>query len=106
MELTRISGLDPREYEHPFDRKALDALENTRGLDTLVRKFNELGVERAARVLYTGSNLKVTASSLPEVHEVLEECCDTLDLPQLPSCTCATPAPCRGSPWGCCARWW
>lgn len=84
MELTRIERLDPREYEHPFDRKALDALEGTRGLDTLVRKCNELGIERVARIAFTGSNLKVTASSLPEVHEVLEECCDTLDLPACP----------------------
>jgi hypothetical protein len=84
MELTRIARLAPREYEHPFDRKALDALENTRGVETLVRKFNELGIERAARIIYTGSNLKVTPSSLPEVHEVLEACCDTLDLPDLP----------------------
>ncbi len=84
MELIRIPRLAPREYEHPFDRKALDALENTRGVETLVRKFNELGVERAARIIYTGSNLKVTPSSLPEVHDVLEACCDTLDLPDLP----------------------
>ena len=27
MELTRIPGLHPAEYEHPFDKMALDALE-------------------------------------------------------------------------------
>lgn len=84
MELVRIERLDPREYEHPFDRRALDALEKTRGLDTLVRKFNELGVERIARIIYTGSNFKVTPSSLPQLHEVLEEVCHTLDLPSVP----------------------
>ena len=84
MELRRIERLDPREYEHPFDRKALDALEKTRGLESLVRKFNELGLERWARIVYTGSNLKVTSGGLPELYEVLEECCETLALPAVP----------------------
>ena len=33
-----LSGLDPREYEHPFDRKALDSLQKIKGFDYLVRK--------------------------------------------------------------------
>ena len=32
-----LKWLDPREYEHPFDRRALDALEKARLLVTMVK---------------------------------------------------------------------
>ena len=48
MELKKLVDLDPKEYEHPFDKKALDALHGTKGLDTLVKKFYEYGVGRSA----------------------------------------------------------
>lgn len=83
-QLVRIERLDPREYEHPFDRRALDALEKTGGFEIAVRKFLDLGVERIWRIQFTGSNLKVTSSSLPDLFEVLEEACDTLSLQAVP----------------------
>ena len=82
--MVKIEKLDPREYEHPLDRSALDALEKTNGLDTLVKKFYEYGIERMFNIQCTGSHLKVTPSSLPEVYEMVEESCETLFLPQTP----------------------
>lgn len=84
MELVRIEGLNPREYEHPLDRNALDALERTLGLDLLVRKFSELGVEKFLRLEFIGSNLKVTPSSLPDIYGILEEACEILNLKTTP----------------------
>lgn len=79
-----LSGLRPQAYEHPFDRQALDALQGTRGLETLVRKCNEWGFERLLRVQLTGSNLKVTADAFPQLHAMFTEVCRTLDLPRIP----------------------
>lgn len=79
-----LAGLRPQAYEHPFDRQALDALQGTRGLETLVRKCNEWGFERLLRVQLTGSNLKVTADAFPQVHSMFVDVCHTLDLPQVP----------------------
>ncbi|HYH81970.1 MAG TPA: M48 family metallopeptidase [Longimicrobium sp.] len=84
MGLTRIAGLHPAEYEHPFDKAALDALEKTRGLETVVRKFHEYGIERVLRLRYTGSNLKVTRGSVPDLWDAMQECCSVLDLPEVP----------------------
>lgn len=84
MELVKLEGLNPREYEHPLDRNALDALEKTLGLDLLVRKFFELGVEKFLRLEFIGSNLKVTPSSLPDIYEILEEACEILNLKTTP----------------------
>ncbi len=80
----KMNYLDPQEYEHPLDKKALDTLQKTKGLDTLVRKFYEYGIERLFNVQCTGSNLKVTPNSVPEVYQMVEEVCDTLFLTELP----------------------
>jgi Zn-dependent protease with chaperone function len=84
MELIKLEGLNPREYEHPLDRKALDALEKTPGLDLLVRKFYELGIEKFLRLEFIGSNLKVTPGSLPDIYEILDEACEILNLKTIP----------------------
>ncbi|MDJ0707880.1 MAG: M48 family metallopeptidase [Leptolyngbyaceae cyanobacterium MO_188.B28] len=84
MELATLDGLAPREYEHHLDQKALDALEKTAGLDVLVKKFNDFGVERFLRLEFIGSNLKITPSSLPDVYEILEEACEVLNLKTTP----------------------
>ncbi len=82
--MKRIVNLDPREYEHPFDKKALDTLQGTKGLDTLVKKFYEYGVEKIFNIQLTSSNLKVTQSSFPELHAVFEETRQVLNLPLVP----------------------
>jgi len=79
-----LSGLVPQAYEHALDRRALDALQKTRGLETLVRKCNEWGFERLLYVQLTGSNLRVTADSFPQLHEMLVSACTTLELPTQP----------------------
>lgn len=84
MALTKLTTLEPREYEHPFDKKALDALERTKGLDTLVKKFYEYGIERIFQIQYTGSNLKVTPTSFPVIYDIVEESCEVLNLPLFP----------------------
>ncbi|MGH8727332.1 MAG: M48 family metalloprotease [Burkholderiales bacterium] len=84
MERRKLTGLRPQTYEHPLDTKALDALEGTPGLETLVRKCNEWGFERLLRVQLTGSNLRVTADNFPEIHAHLKSAAEILDLPHLP----------------------
>ena len=84
MERKTLTGLRPQFYEHPFDKRALDALEGTPGLEKLVRKFNEYSIERLLRIRYTGSNLRVSADSFPEVHEKVLQACEILDLPKAP----------------------
>jgi len=79
-----LPGLRSQAYEHPEDREALDILQDTHGLDTLVRKCNEWGFERLLRVQLTGSNLRVTADTFPQLHEMFVDACHALDLPLVP----------------------
>ena len=84
MEILKIHELDPREYEHPFDKKALNNLQRTAGLDTLIRKFYEKGFEKAFKVGFMGSYLRVNARNFPELHTLLKESCEILYLPSTP----------------------
>jgi len=79
-----LTGLDHASYEHPFDKKALAALEATPGL-TLVGKFiTKHMVERVYTVQYTGSNLKVTNENYPKIYEYLQYACQILDIKNIP----------------------
>ena len=45
MNKKRLHSLDPREYEHPLDKEALDKLESIPGVKPLIKKvliFNML----------------------------------------------------------------
>ena len=84
MERRKLTGLRPQTYEHPLDSQALDALQKTSGLETVVRKCNEWGFERLLRVQLTGSHLRVTADNFPVVHDQVRAACDVLDLPKRP----------------------
>ncbi len=54
MAIVKIEGLNPLEYEHPLDKKGLDTLEKTPGLDFLVQKFYELGWQKYLQLLVSG----------------------------------------------------
>ena len=79
-----IADLHPLEYEHPFDTKALDSLQKTPGLHLLVRQFNKHLVERQINIRYTGSNIRVTASSYPEIYRLFDRACEIINLPARP----------------------
>ena len=79
-----LAGLKPQAYEHRDDREALDVLQSTNGLETVVRKCNEWGFERLLRVQLTGSNIRVTADNFPDVHALMKRACRALDVPVEP----------------------
>jgi len=85
MEYVRLRGLRPQSYEHPSDTKTLDALQTTSGLETLVRKCNEFGMDRLLRVQLMGSYLRATADSFPQLYRAVQEGCDILDVPKRPA---------------------
>lgn len=79
-----LTGLDHTAYEHPFDQKALAALEATPGLDLVGKFITKHMVERVYTVQYTGSHLRVTKDSYPKIYEYLEYACKILDVKKVP----------------------
>lgn len=79
-----LTGLDHTAYEHPFDQKALAALEATPGLTLVGNYITSNLVERVYNVQYTGSHLRVTKDSYPKIYEYLEYACKILDVKKVP----------------------
>lgn len=79
-----LYGLRSEEYEHPLDRQALNALEGTPGLETLIRKVNEYGFEKLLRAQHAGSNIRVSKKHMPDIYEILHEVCETIYLKNIP----------------------
>jgi Zn-dependent protease with chaperone function len=80
----RLTGISSRAYEHPADRSALVALRKLSGFDTLLRKLFGLFNERAFRLTYLASSVRVSERQFPHVHELVRDGSYVLDLPEVP----------------------
>jgi Zn-dependent protease with chaperone function len=79
-----LPGISSRAWEHPADRGALVALRRLRGFDNLVKKLSGLVNERAVRLVYLGSAVRVDEHQFPVLHRLLGDVAAVLDAPSLP----------------------
>jgi Zn-dependent protease with chaperone function len=80
----QLEGISPRAFEHPADRAATAALASIPGLDQVVRKLIELGYERALRVAYLGSSVRLGPAQLGATWNLHNQVFRTLDLDDTP----------------------
>ncbi len=81
---TPLTGVSSRAWEHPADRSALLALGKLKGFDTLLKTLSGLVSERAVRLQYLGSSIRVDERQFPRVHHALLEAGRVLDVSDLP----------------------
>jgi hypothetical protein len=62
---TPLPGISSRAWEHPADAGALVALRKLRGFDTVLRALSGLVNERAVRLQYLASGIRVEPSVRP-----------------------------------------
>jgi Zn-dependent protease with chaperone function len=79
-----LTGVSTRAWEHPADRSALLALRKLKGFDTLLKTLNGLVNQRAVRMQYLGSAVRVDERQFPAVHRALLDAAQTLDASELP----------------------
>ena len=77
----RFPGLSSTAFEHPTDRSTLAALRKAPGLDWIFRKFNELGGDRAGKMLCLSDMVRVDQSQCRGLYAELVDCCAILDMP-------------------------
>jgi Zn-dependent protease with chaperone function len=80
----RLTGISSRAYEHPADRSALVALRKLTGFDTLLKLLNGLFNERAMRLNFLASGVKVSDRQFPHLHEMLRDGAYVLDMDTVP----------------------
>lgn len=79
-----LHGLHHADYEHEFDKKALESLEAIPFLSKAMQWVTENTVEKIYTVQYTGSNIKVTSDNYPKIYQYLLDACKILDMPNVP----------------------
>lgn len=77
-------GISSRAWEHPADRGALVALRKLRGFDTVVKALSGMFNERAVRLQYLGSGIRVDERQFQRLHRLLADVGATLDIRELP----------------------
>src|SRR4051812_24553957 len=80
--LKMLGKLDVEAFRHPSDAKATDALKKIPGLDKLLAKILEYGLERLYYVDNTASNLRVTPKMFGRLHKSLTWATRILDVPE------------------------
>ncbi len=75
----RLDGLTAQEFEHPFDKAALEALKKTPGLDSFLKWLWKNGIEKTKQYLYLSSYIKVTKENLPDIYSIFAETKEILD---------------------------
>jgi Zn-dependent protease with chaperone function len=78
--LRALPGLDVEQLRHPTDTRATDALKKIPGLDKLLAKILEYGLERLYYVDNVASNLRVTPAMFARLHRSLVWACKILDV--------------------------
>lgn len=79
-----LIDLPSEEYEHPFDKAALQSLRKLKGFDTLVNFFLNWGFVRWEFIQLQGSHFQVTRESCPELYELAHEVAKTLSVEDFP----------------------
>jgi hypothetical protein len=79
-----LTDISSRAWEHPADRGALVALRQLKGFDYVLRKLSGLINERAFRLQFLGSAIRVDERQFPKIHLLYTEAGTTLDVRELP----------------------
>lgn len=84
MNTKLLINLPTEEYEHPFDRAALNKLRALPGLDTVTNFLLNWTFVRWHLIELQGSNFHVTSESCPELYELVKNVAITLGVEDFP----------------------
>lgn len=84
MNYQKLHHILTSDFQHPKEAKSFMTLENTNGLERVVKKFYDLGIENIIKLQFTGSSLRLSARSFPDLRRILERACDILDVKMTP----------------------
>jgi Zn-dependent protease with chaperone function len=79
-----LTGISSRAWEHPADQGALVALRKLKGFDTVLKAVSGLVNERAVRLIFLGSAVRVDERQFPQLHYLLNDVARVLDAEEVP----------------------
>lgn len=79
-----LHNISVSDFQHPKEEKSMRTLKDTKGLERVVKKFYDLGIENIIKLQYTGSSLKLSPKSFPDLYQMTETACEILDVDLVP----------------------
>ncbi len=79
-----LTDISSHAWEHPADRGALVALRKLKGFDTVLKAMSGLVNERAVRLVFLGSAVRVDERQFPTLHYLLLDAARVLDVEDVP----------------------
>ncbi|HET7275600.1 MAG TPA: M48 family metallopeptidase [Longimicrobiaceae bacterium] len=76
-----LTDIDPRSWEHPADRAALNALRKLPGFDEVLKKLFGFFGEKPIRLAFQANAVRVSPTQFPRVHRLHEKALAVLDAP-------------------------
>jgi Zn-dependent protease with chaperone function len=84
MDRTQFTDISPRAWEHPADRAALNALNRVPGFKDVAQFFVGMIGEKATRLLFLASAVRVGERQFPRLNAMVDEACRALDVEDRP----------------------
>ena len=84
MNYQKLYNITAPDFQHPREASSMMTLKNTSGLEKVVKKFYDMGIENIIKLQYTGSSLKLSPKSFPDLFHLTERACDILDVDVMP----------------------
>lgn len=81
---TVLNNISAKAWEHPADKAALSALQKIPGVNILLKKFVGITTEKSLKLATLASAIRTSDKQFPNLHKLLKEACEILDLPDLP----------------------
>ncbi|HAE37836.1 MAG TPA: peptidase M48 [Candidatus Riflebacteria bacterium] len=78
--LKTFPNLKAEDFQHPWDRQAINALQSIPGFEFLIKKLMEIGFEQFFRITNLASNVQVKGKMLPRLRETLRYATRILDM--------------------------
>jgi Zn-dependent protease with chaperone function len=79
-----LYGLNHAEYEHPFDKAALQTLEKTPALPLILKAFNKNTLDKLFKLQHAGSKVEISDSHFPKLYQLFLKACEILNVKTIP----------------------
>lgn len=80
----KLFNISPSDFQHHKEVDSLRNLKRTKGLERVVKKFYDMGIENIIKLQFTGSSLKLSQKSFPDLFRLTETACEILGVDQIP----------------------
>lgn len=78
-----LKGLDVASFAHPDDQAVMKALASS-NLNNIIEQVSDIGTRYKMEMQLMGMYVRLNREDMPELYQILEEVCRTLDYPKHP----------------------